>query len=206
MWKGINIYWVTPRVFSWGTPKHQRCPVNNDTPVHGRNLSIPVDFVAGRSLCGSTRHSGAIFSSLPSQCSAKKRHSCSLKKTVLQWTPYINVKGNDRVDRLAGGRKKIPKTNKQKITSGLRLGKLKCWGAWNTTCGHKSKDITPSIAWKTGVERGSAWQSSLKGREKAILSQTNIGTVSKAAMGKPLRDGVERIWYHLELNWTNHKT
>ena len=25
---------------------------------------------------------------------------------------------------------------------------LKCWGAWDTTCGHKAKDITPSIAWK----------------------------------------------------------
>ena len=24
----------------------------------------------------------------------------------------------------------------------------KCWGAWYTTCGHKAKDITPSIAWK----------------------------------------------------------
>ena len=102
MWKCINIYWVTPRVFSWGTRKHQQCPVNNDTPVHGRNLSIPVDFVAGHSLCGSTRHSGAIFSSLPSQCSTKERHSCSLrKKTVLQWTPYTNVKGNDGVDNQA---------------------------------------------------------------------------------------------------------
>ena len=25
---------------------------------------------------------------------------------------------------------------------------LKCWGAWDTTCGHKAKDITPSIAWR----------------------------------------------------------
>ena len=43
-----------------------------------------------------------------------------------------------------------------------------------------------------GVERGSARRSSLKGREKAIVSQTNIGTVSKATLGKPLRDGMER--------------
>ena len=25
---------------------------------------------------------------------------------------------------------------------------LKCWGAWDTTCGHKARDITPPIAWR----------------------------------------------------------
>ena len=45
-----------------------------------------------------------------------------------------------------------------------------------------------------GVERGSARRSSLKGRERAIVSQTNIGTVSKATLEKLLRYGVERIW------------
>ena len=32
------------------------------------------------------------------------------------------------------------------------------------------------------------------GRDRAIVSQTNIGTVSKTTLEKPLRDGVERIW------------
>ena len=45
-----------------------------------------------------------------------------------------------------------------------------------------------------GVERGSARRSSLKGRERTIVSQTSIGTLSKATFGKNLRDGVERIW------------
>ena len=45
-----------------------------------------------------------------------------------------------------------------------------------------------------GVERGSARRSSLKGREKANVSQTNIGAVSKATLEKRLRDGVEHIW------------
>ena len=45
------------------------------------------------------------------------------------------------------------------------LEDLKCWGAWDTTCGHKTKDITPSIAWRRGLERGSARRSSLKGQE-----------------------------------------
>ena len=45
-----------------------------------------------------------------------------------------------------------------------------------------------------GVERGSAGQSSSKGRGRAIVNQTKIGTASKATLGKRLRDGVERIW------------
>ena len=28
---------------------------------------------------------------------------------------------------------------------------LKCWEAWDTTCEHKAKDITPSFAWRKGV-------------------------------------------------------
>ena len=31
---------------------------------------------------------------------------------------------------------------------------LKCWGAWDTTGRHKAKDITSTIAWRRGVDRG----------------------------------------------------
>ena len=54
-----------------------------------------------------------------------------------------------------------------------------------------------------GVERGSARRPSLKGRQRAIVSQMSTGTVSKATLEKRLGDGVERIWaniYYLELN------
>ena len=57
-----------------------------------------------------------------------------------------------------------------------------------------------------GLERGSARRSSLKGRDRAIVNQTNVGTVSKETLGKLLRDGVERVWafrahiHHLELS------
>ena len=62
---------------------------------------------------------------------------------------------------------------------------------------------------ESGVERGSAQRSSLRGWERAIVNQTNIGTVSKATLGKLLRDGVECIWAFpsawisswTELNW-----
>ena len=46
----------------------------------------------------------------------------------------------------------------------------------------------------------------MKGRERAIVSQTNIGTVSRATLGKLVGDGLERILTfpsaYLELNWT----
>ena len=48
-----------------------------------------------------------------------------------------------------------------------------------------------------GVERGSARRYSLKGRERAIVHQTNTGSVSKATLGKLLRDGIERLWAFL---------
>ena len=43
------------------------------------------------------------------------------------------------------------------------------------------------------MERGRARRSSFKGRERAIVNQTNIGTVSYSTMRKLLRDGEERI-------------
>ena len=85
------------------------------------------------------------------------------------------------------------------------LENLKWWEVWSRhyTCGHKAKDITPSIAlrreaWEEEALDDSPW-------ERAIVSQMNIGTVSKASLGKLLRDGVELFWVHrydLELNWT----
>jgi len=44
---------------------------------------------------------------------------------------HTGVKGNDRKDRLTG---------KATLISGLLLGR--------SACGHKAKDITPSIAWR----------------------------------------------------------
>ena len=47
-----------------------------------------------------------------------------------------------------------------------------------------------------GVERESARRSSLKGRERAIVNQKKIGTVSKATLGKMSegRDGAHKVF------------
>ena len=82
------------------------------------------------------------------------------------------MKGTDRADWRA----------KQPSQVACVSEDLKCLGAGDTTCGHKAKDIDRLE--EGGVGRGSARRSSLKGRERAIVSQTNIGTVSKATFGE----------------------
>ena len=77
---------------------------------------------------------------------------------------------------------------------------------WAQSQGHHTIDHLE----ERGTERGSARRSSLKGQERAIIIQLNIGTISKAALGNLLRDRVKRFWAFLsawipswtELNWT----
>ena len=110
---------------------------------------------------------------------------------------HAGVKGNDRADRLAG---------KATLTSGLLVGRSEVLRSLRRSLraqsqGHHTIDRLE----ERGVERGSARRYSLKGRERAIVSQTNIGTVSKATLGKLLKcrlsqmDFSERI-DELELN------
>ena len=81
-------------------------------------------------------------------------------------------------DRLVG---------KATITSGLRLGRSEVLRNLRhylqaQSQGHHTIDRLE----ERSVERGSARRSSLKGRERAIVNHTNIGTVSKAPLGKSL--------------------
>ena len=99
---------------------------------------------------------------------------------------HVGVKRNARADRLAG---------KAALKSGLFLGRSEMLRSLRhylraQSQGHHAIDRLE----ERGMERGSARRSSLKGRERAIVNQTNIGTVSKATLGKLLRGGVERVW------------
>ena len=114
---------------------------------------------------------------------------------------HAGVTGDDRADRLAG---------KATLTSHLSLGRSKYWKALETYLRAQSqRQHTIDRLEERGVERGSARWSSLKGREMAIVSQTNIGTGLKGTLGKLPRNGMERIYgifrghrHHPELNWT----
>ena len=99
---------------------------------------------------------------------------------------HAGVKENDRSVRLAG---------KAILTSGLLLARSAVLRSLRhylrvQSQGHHTIDRLE----ERGVERGSARRSSLKRRERGIVNQTNIGTVSEATLRKLLRDGVERIW------------
>ena len=106
-----------------------------------------------------------------------------LQKLLCVYCPgHAGVKGNDRTDRLAG---------KASLTSGLLLGRFEVLRSLRhylraQNLGHHDIDCLE----ETGVER----RSSLKGRERGVVNQTNIGTISKVTFGKLLRDGLERIW------------
>ena len=71
---------------------------------------------------------------------------------------------------------------------------LKCREAWDTTCGHKSKDITLPIDWRREAWKEEALDDLPWKGERAMVNQTIIGTISKATLGELLRNGIERIW------------
>ena len=112
---------------------------------------------------------------------------------------HAGVKQNDWADRLVG---------KATLTSGLLLKRSEVLRSlrhylWVLSQGHDTIDRLE----ERGTERESVRWSSLKGWERAIVNQTNIGTISKSTQGKLLRDGVEHTWAFSEcidtiLNWT----
>ena len=106
---------------------------------------------------------------------------CHLRKLLWVYCPgHAGVEENDPADTLAG---------KAVITRCLRLGSSEVLRSLRhylraQSQGHQTIERLK----ERGMERGSARRSSLKGRERAIVSQTNIGTVSKATLGKLLRN------------------
>ena len=99
----------------------------------------------------------------------KPRLECVNSRHPPSITPgHAEVLGNYRADRLAG---------KATFTRGLRLGRSEVLRSLRqylqAQCqGHHTVDCLEERA----VGRGSARRSSLKGRERAIVSQTNIET------------------------------
>ena len=121
-----------------------------------------------------------------------------LRKLLWVYCPEnAGVKGNDRAKRLAG---------KATLTSGSLFGRSEVLRSLRHYLRAKSQGH-PDRLEERGFERGSARRSSLKGRERAVFNQTNTGTVSKAILGKRLREtgwsayGLFRAHiYPLELN------
>ena len=84
---------------------------------------------------------------------------------------------------------------KATLASSLLLGRCEVLRSlrhcmWAQSQGHHIVDRLE----ERGVERESARRSSLQGRERAIVCQTNIGTDSKTTLGKRLINGVDCIY------------
>ena len=101
-----------------------------------------------------------------------------LRKLLWVYCPgHAGVKGND--------------PDNTTLTGGLLLGRsevfrsLRHYMRAQSQAHHAINHLE-----ETGVERGSARQSSLKGQERVIVKQTNIRTVSKATLGRD----VDHIW------------
>ena len=89
---------------------------------------------------------------------------------------------------------------------------LKWWEAWDTTCGHKVKDITPLIAW-----RREAWKKEALHRLpwKDERGPSSIRRTLEPFQRQLWGNFWETVWsayglyrahrYHLELNWTMRK-
>ena len=84
-------------------------------------------------------------------------------------------------------------TIKATFTSGLLLGRTEVLRSLRHYL--RAKDIRSFYRLEErGVERGIARQSSLKGRERTIVNQMNIGTVSKATSGEMSNRRVEHMF------------
>ena len=58
-------------------------------------------------------------------------------------------------------------------------GDLKCWGAWDTKPESQSR-YTTGCYWRREAKKEEPFDNTVKGRERVIVNQTNIGSVPKA--------------------------
>ena len=114
-------------------------------------------------------------------------HSLRLQRLLWIYCPgHAGVSGNERADRLA---------STADIKSGLQLGRAEVLrGFRNFLSTDKPEHHSIDRLKERGVEKGSGRHSTLQGRERSVFNQTNIGTVSRTALGRLLRDGAERVW------------
>ena len=114
-------------------------------------------------------------------------HSLRLRRLLWIYCPgHAGVSGNERADRLA---------STADITPGLQLGRAEVFrGLRNFLNRDRPEHHSTDRLKERGVEKGSGRHSTLHGRERSVFNLANVGTVSRATLGKLLRDGTERVW------------
>ena len=86
---------------------------------------------------------------------------------------------------------------------------LKNWGAWDTTCGHKAKDITPMIAWRREVWKEEALDDlPWKDERGPSSSRRTLEPFQRQSWGNFWETGWSAYGlfrahrYHPDLNWS----
>ena len=114
-------------------------------------------------------------------------HSLRIQRLLWIYCPgHAGVSGNERADRQA---------STADITSGLQLGRAEVLqGLRNFLNTDKPEHHSTDHLKENGVEKGSGRHSTLQGQERSVFNQANIGTVSRATLGRLLREGAEHVW------------
>ena len=129
---------------------------------------------------------GGVWNGLPRLAHSHAQSSATKTSVdLLSWARRVSE--NERAGRLA---------STADITSGLQLGRAEVLrGLRNFLNTDKPEHHIIDRLKERGVEKGSSRHSTLQARERSVFNQTNnIGTVSRATLGRLLRDGAERVW------------
>ena len=114
--------------------------------------------------------------------------------TSVDLLSWHGVSQNERVDTLA---------STADITSGLQLGRAEVLrGLRNFLNMDRPEHHSIDRLKERGVGKGSGRHPTLQGRERSVFNQTNIGTVSRAVLGRLLRDGRYDAILSWNWNWT----
>ena len=110
-----------------------------------------------------------------------------IRKLLWVYCPgHAGVSGNEREDKLA---------STADFTSGRQRGRAEVFRGLRNFLNMDSPEHHSIDRLKErGVENGNGPHSTLKGRERSVFNQANIGTVSRATLGRLLKDGQERVW------------
>ena len=117
--------------------------------------------------------------------------AATLKKKRTDQTCHPYCPGHAGV---SGNKRAVKLSSTADITPGLQFGRADMLRGFRNFL-NRDRPEHPSIdrLKERGEEKGSGRHSALQGRERSVFNQANIGTASRAACGRLLRDGAVSV-------------